>query len=85
MRTARLRAATANTLRLAEEKGLRSMAFAAISTDVFGFQRCAKVMFTGTVEYLRGLSSTLGKVVFCLYDEETQAILDGMLREILQG
>lgn len=83
----KLKAATVNSLRLAEEKGLRSIAFPAISTGVFGFpkERCAKVMLTATVEYLRGPASALEKVVFCLYDEETYAIFDSALRGILQS
>jgi O-acetyl-ADP-ribose deacetylase (regulator of RNase III) len=67
----KLRNATLNSLKLADEKGLRSIAFPAISTGVFGFpiDRCAQSMIAATLSYLQG-PTELKKVVFCLFDKE---------------
>jgi O-acetyl-ADP-ribose deacetylase (regulator of RNase III) len=67
----KLRSATLNTLKLADEHGLRSVAFPAISTGIFGFpiQRCAEIMLRTTIEYLRG-PTNLERVVFCLFGQD---------------
>jgi O-acetyl-ADP-ribose deacetylase len=67
----KLRDATLNSLKLADEKGLQSIAFPAVSTGVFGFpiDRCAHIMLTATLNYLQG-PTHLNKVVFCLFDKE---------------
>ena len=68
----KLRNATLNSLKLADENGLTSIAFPAISTGIFGFprERCAPIMLQTTKTYLEG-STKLQKVVFCLFDQET--------------
>lgn len=67
----KLRDATFNSLRLADEKGLNSIAFPAISTGIFGFpmDRCARIMLETTKDYLRG-DTGLQRVVFCLFGDE---------------
>jgi len=67
----KLRTATLNSLKLADKHNLKSMAFPAISTGVFRFpvDRCAEIMLSTTVSYLKGTTG-LGKVVFCLYDSK---------------
>jgi len=67
-----LRNATLNSLKLADAKGVKTLAFPAISTGVFGFpvNRCAAVMLTATCEYLRE-TTQLEKVIFCLFDKQT--------------
>jgi O-acetyl-ADP-ribose deacetylase (regulator of RNase III) len=69
---AKLKDATLNSLKLAEEHNLRSVAFPAISTGVYGFpkDRCATIMLSTTIAYLEG-PTKLQKVVFCLYDKQT--------------
>jgi O-acetyl-ADP-ribose deacetylase (regulator of RNase III) len=64
----KLRDATLNSLKLADEHGLKSIAFPAISTGIFGFpiNRCAEIMLGTTIDYLRGETS-LERVVFCLF------------------
>jgi O-acetyl-ADP-ribose deacetylase (regulator of RNase III) len=78
----KLRNATLNSLKLADEKGLRSIAFPAISTGVFGFpiDRCAQSMLTATLNYLKG-PTELRKVVFCLFDKETFSAFSKELKE----
>ncbi|MDH5543269.1 MAG: macro domain-containing protein, partial [Nitrospinota bacterium] len=65
------RNATINSLKAADENGLRSIAFPAISTGIFGFplNRCAEIMIKTTVAYLEQ-GSGIKEVVFCLYGEE---------------
>lgn len=67
----KLRDATLNSLRLADEKGLKSIAFPAISTGIFGFpmDRCARIMLGTVKDYLQG-DTSLQRVIFCLFGEE---------------
>lgn len=66
---ARLKSATLSSLRVADENGLHSIAFPAISTGVFGYpmDKCADIMLSTTMDYLRGTDTFLERVVFCLY------------------
>jgi len=66
----KLKNATLNSLKLADENGLKSIAFPAISTGIFGFpiQRCAEIMLATTIEYLKGPTG-LEKVTFCLFGQ----------------
>jgi O-acetyl-ADP-ribose deacetylase (regulator of RNase III) len=65
-----LEASTRNSLRRAEEKHLKSIAFPAIGTGIAGFdtRRCAEIMLRVVSEHLQG-STSLERVVFVLYDE----------------
>jgi len=65
----KLRNATLNSLKLAEEHKLKSIAFPAISTGIFGFplDRCAKIMISTTKSYLEG-ETGIKRVIFCLFD-----------------
>ena len=66
----KLRNATLNSLKVADENHLKSITFPAISTGIFGFpiQRCAEIMLATVIEYLRGQTG-LERVVFCLYGQ----------------
>src|SRR5512134_1487909 len=68
----KLRNATLNSLRVADENHLKSIAFPAISTGIFGFpiQRCAEIMLATAIDYLRGKTG-LERVVFCLYGQDS--------------
>lgn len=80
----KLRSATLSALKLADERGLKSIAFPAISTGIFGFpkDRCAKIMLRAAAEYLGSGRSGLERVVFCLYDDETYGIFEEELRRL---
>jgi O-acetyl-ADP-ribose deacetylase (regulator of RNase III) len=67
----KLAAATRSALALAEQHGLRSIAFPAISTGIFGYpmDRCAEVML-GTIIAFLAAGSTLERVAMCLWGEE---------------
>ena len=66
-----IRAATANSLRRADELGLRSIAFPALGTGVGGFsyQQAAEVMIKAIQEHLAGETS-LEEVVLALYGQQ---------------
>lgn len=64
----KLKNATLNSLKLMDEYQLKTIAFPAISTGIFGYpiDRCAKIMITITKEYLQG-KTQIRKVIFCLF------------------
>lgn len=68
----KLAGATLNSLRRAEEKGLSSLTFPAISAGVFGFpiDSCAEIMLAATRKYLSG-NTGIKKVVFALFDSNS--------------
>jgi O-acetyl-ADP-ribose deacetylase (regulator of RNase III) len=78
----KLKNATLNSLKLADEEGIKSIAFPAISTGVFGFpvQRCAEIMLQATIEYLKG-QTNLEKVVFCLFGRDSYEIFANQLKQ----
>ena len=80
----KLRNATVNSLKLADTHHLKSIAFPAISTGIFGFPipRCAEIMLTTTVEYLRG-ETGLERVVFCLFGQDSFDVFTAQLRRIV--
>ena len=70
-----LRSSTAHCLRIAKERGLKSIAFPAVGTGVAGFplEECAKIMLREAAEHLRGETS-LEAVHFVLFDDEAKEI-----------
>ena len=70
-----LRTATAHALRLANERGLKTIAFPAVGTGVSGFpmDECAQIMLTETAQHLSGETS-LDTVYFVLFDERAREI-----------
>jgi O-acetyl-ADP-ribose deacetylase (regulator of RNase III) len=79
----KLKDATLNSLILAEKNNLKTIAFPAISTGVFGFpkDRCAVIMFSTTIAYLEG-PTKLERVVYCFYDHETFETFKTALRSL---
>jgi O-acetyl-ADP-ribose deacetylase (regulator of RNase III) len=67
----KLKNATLNSLKLADENNLKSISFPAISTGIFGFpiDNCAKIMLAETIYFLKKQNS-LEKVVFCLFSKD---------------
>lgn len=78
----KLRQATLNTLRIADEHHLASLAFCAVSTGIFGYpmDRCADIMLNNTIEYLKKTDTTLRTVLFCLYDQNALTIFQQRLK-----
>ena len=77
----KLRNATLNSLKVADENNLDSIAFCAISTGIFGYpiERCAKIMLETTMDYLKE-ETMLKRVVFCLYDSRSYNIFEEELK-----
>jgi len=82
----KLASATLNSLKLADRHCLRSIAFPAISTGVFGFpvDRCASVMLSTLISYLHDKTG-IERVVFCLYDPDTFEVFRRKLRELIRS
>ena len=79
--------ATSNSLHLAQEEGLKSIAFPAISTGIFGFpkDRCARIMLSTVAETLRKEETTLEEVIFCLWGEESLQVFQNEAEELFQS
>lgn len=78
----KLKNATLNSLKVANDNSLKSIAFPALSTGIFGFpiKRCAEIMLSNSIDFLEG-ESGLEKVVFCLYGQEAFNVF----KDTLQG
>ena len=78
----KLRNATLNSLKLADENNLKSISFPAISTGVFGFpiQRCAEIMLRTTIGYLKGQTG-IEKVIFCLFGHANYQVFANHLKQ----
>lgn len=70
-----LRSSTAHCLRIAKERGLKSIAIPAVGTGVAGFplEECAKIMLREAAEHLQGETS-LDTVRFVLFDDDAKEI-----------
>ena len=79
----KLRNATLNSLKLADENGLKSIAFPAISTGIFGYpiDRCANIMLTTAMKYLPE-SYGLERVVFCLYGADSYKVFEDEMKRL---
>ena len=79
----KLKDATLSSLILADKNHLKSIAFPAISTGIFGFpkDRCATIMLSTTIAYLEG-PTQLQRVTFCLYDHNSFEIFESTLRTL---
>ena len=64
----KLKSATLNSLKLMDKHKLKTIAFPAISTGIFGFpiERCSKIMISTVKEYLAG-NTQIDDVIFCLF------------------
>jgi len=79
----KLSQATRNSLVLAEDAGLKTIAFPAISTGVYGFpiERAAEVML-GTVLAFVGPGSRLERITFCLFDADALRVFERALASL---
>ena len=78
--------ATTNSLRVALDKQLASLAFPAVSTGVFGFplERCAEIMLGRSLDFLK-TQAFPRLVVFCLYDENALNVFAKVLKRLAAG
>ena len=79
----KLKNATLNCLRVAEENNLSSIAFCAISAGIFGYPmtRCADIMLSNAIAWLKGKTG-LKEVVFCLYDQKAYDVFASTLKKL---
>jgi O-acetyl-ADP-ribose deacetylase len=66
-----LRQSTAHSLRIAAERGLKTIAFPAIGTGIarFPMQECAQIMLEEAARHLQG-STSIETIYFVLFDED---------------
>lgn len=82
----KLASAVRASLNLAEQHGLRSIAFPAISTGVFGYplESCADVMLRVILDYTFEDLSHLQQIIVCLYDDDAFHIFSTEFEKKLQ-
>jgi O-acetyl-ADP-ribose deacetylase (regulator of RNase III) len=78
-----LRSSTAHALRIAAQKGVRTIAFPAVGTGVAGFPpgECAEIMIRETAKHFESPTS-IEKVFFVLFDKEALKIFQTAMQEI---
>ncbi|HID31689.1 MAG TPA: macro domain-containing protein [Desulfobacterales bacterium] len=79
----KLKNATLNSLKVADDNNLASITFPAVSTGIFGFpkERCAEIMLGTVIDYLKG-NTAIKRVVFCLHGESSYDIFSGTLKSL---
>lgn len=77
-----LASATRNSLKVAEENELTTIAFPAISTGVFGYpiEKCARIMLAEAITHLKEATS-IEQIVFCLYGMKAYQVFERELRQ----
>ena len=80
----KLKNATLNSLKLADENKLKSLSFPAVSAGIFGFpiERCAEIMLKTSIDYLKGQPG-LERVVFCLFGRGSYQVFEKRLKQEL--
>lgn len=80
---AKLRHACRSSLRLADERELKSVAFPAISCGIYRFPvpRAARILLRAAAGHLAGPTG-LQRVIFCLYDEATYNVFAAALADL---
>ena len=80
----KLKNATLNSLKVLEEYGLKSIAFPAISTGIFGYpiQKCSEIMLGTTIKYLKS-ETKIEKVIFVLWGQKDYLIFENILKKLI--
>ncbi|TYB31792.1 MAG: macro domain-containing protein [Candidatus Mcinerneyibacterium aminivorans] len=76
--------AVKNSLKIADDYGIKSLAFPAISTGVFGYplKEAAEVILSTIKNYLNFHNSSIEKVIVILYDNKTYKIFNNINKKI---
>ncbi|HKV23713.1 MAG TPA: macro domain-containing protein [Candidatus Acidoferrum sp.] len=74
---ATLRHSVQHSLRIAAERGLKTIAFPAVGTGIAGFpmKECAEILLDEAAKHLKGETS-LDKIYFVLFDEAAQDVFE---------
>lgn len=83
---AKLRSATKSVLQLAQSYQLKSVAFPAISTGIYGYpvERCANVMLHVVFDILKE-SHAFERIVFCLFDETSLHVFESEFHDMMSS
>ena len=75
-----------NSLRLAVEKGLKTVAFPSISTGAYGYpiEQAAGVALEAVVDFLKG-NGALNEVAFVLFDGRALSVYTTALEDLLKA
>jgi O-acetyl-ADP-ribose deacetylase (regulator of RNase III) len=78
-----LRRSAAHSLKIANERGLKTIAFPAVGTGIAGFplKDCAEIMLREATQHLRGATS-LETIYFVLFDEAAQGVFERAWKKI---
>jgi O-acetyl-ADP-ribose deacetylase (regulator of RNase III) len=81
-----LASAYRNSLKLAAENGVKTIAFPNISTGVYDFpkQEAADIAFKTVVEFMR-TNLVPEEVLFCCFDDENYEIYKGLEQKLKEG
>jgi len=73
-----------NSLHVAMENGLKTVAFPSISTGVYGYpvDKAARVAAKAVVDFLKENQNVFEEVIFCAFDARTEKEYADALREI---
>jgi len=79
----KLHNATLNSLKIAEERKIKDIAFPAISTGIFGFpiERCSEIMLKTATEFMEKHEYPQ-EIIFCLYGQEAYSVFEKTLEEL---
>ncbi|MBN1215129.1 MAG: macro domain-containing protein [Candidatus Lokiarchaeota archaeon] len=77
----KLENAVLNSLNIMDENNLKSIAFPAISTGIFGYpiEKCAKIMISTIKNYLENRQTSIEQVIICLFTQEDFKIFEEFL------
>ncbi len=80
----KLRNATLNSLKIAEGRKMKDIAFPAISTGIFGFpiEKCSEIMLKAALEFLKKHKHPQ-EIVFCLYGQEAYSVFEKTLGKLI--
>ncbi len=78
-----LRSSTAHALRIAAQRGLKTIAFPAIGAGIGGFplRECAEIMLRETAKHFENPTS-IERVCFVLFDKEALAAFEGAFGDL---
>ncbi|MBN2180724.1 MAG: macro domain-containing protein [Sedimentisphaerales bacterium] len=78
----KLKNATLNSLKIADENHIKSISFPAISTGIFGYPigKCAEIMLKTTIEYIKSPTG-LERIVFCLFGRNNLTFFEERLKK----